>query len=146
MTLKFQRLLVILISLILISSAVILILFNSKNNITFFYTPSELVEKDISINQKIRVGGFVKKDSVKYDSKNMHFITFVITDNINDINIEFEGILPDLFREGQGAIVEGFLVNNNLKVDRVFAKHDEKYMPASIKKQLIKSNYWKKNY
>ena len=146
MTLRFQRLLIILISLILISGAVILILFNSKNNITFFYTPSELVKKNISINQKIRVGGFVKKNSVKYNPKNMHFINFIITDNINDVNVEFEGILPDLFREEQGAVVEGFLINNNLKVDRVFAKHDENYMPASIKKQLEKTNYWKKNY
>ena len=147
MTLRFQRFLVILISLMLISGAIILIIFNSNSQITFFYTPSELINTDISLNQKVRVGGYVKKNSVKKISKNRDFITFIVTDNVHDIHVTFKGILPDLFGERKGVVVEGFFgENNNLIVNKVFAKHDENYMPASIKKQLEQANYWSKDY
>ena len=71
----------------------------------------------------------------------------MITDNKNDIEVIFEGILPDLFREERGAVVEGTLINDKtLVASKVFAKHDENYMPSSIKKQLKKSDYWNKKY
>ena len=71
----------------------------------------------------------------------------MITDNKNDIEVIFEGILPDLFREESGAVVEGTLINNKtLFASKVFAKHDENYMPSSIKKQLKKSDYLNKKY
>jgi len=150
LTLRFQRLLVILVSLILITGALFLILNNSKKNIVFFYTPSELLElinADIKINQKFRIGGFVKQNSVKRISTTNHHITFIVTDNKNNIVVEYEGILPDLFSEGQGAVIEGMLGKNNiLNAEKVFAKHDENYMPASIKEQLKSANYWQKNY
>ena len=150
MTLRFQRLLVILVSLILITGALFLILNNSKKNILFFYTPSELVElinADIKINQKFRIGGLVKQNSVKRISTTNNHITFIVTDNKNNIVVEYEGILPDLFSEGQGAVIEGMLGKNNiLNAEKVFAKHDENYMPASIKEQLKSANYWQKNY
>ena len=143
MSLRFQRLVLILITLIMLSAAILLILFNTKQNIVFFYTPTELVETNFSINKKLRVGGFVKKSSFKSKSLNKH--EFIITDDINDISVYFEGILPDLFREGQGIVVEGFL-KNKLIASKVYAKHDENYMPASIKKELEKNNQWKKDY
>ena len=150
MTLRFQRLLVILVSLILITGALFLILNNSKKNIVFFYTPSELLElinADIKINQKFRIGGIVKQNSVKRTSTTNHHITFIVTDNKNNIVVEYEGILPDLFSEGQGTVIEGVLGKNNiLNAEKVFAKHDANYMPASIKEQLKSSNYWQKNY
>ena len=150
MTLRFQRLLIILFSLILITGALFLILNNSKKNIVFFYTPSELLESidtDVQINQKIRIGGLVKLNSVKSISTTNNHITFIITDNKNDIFVKFNGILPDLFHEGQGAVIEGILGRNNiLYAEKVFAKHDANYMPASIKEQLKSSNYWQKNY
>ena len=146
MTVRFQRLLIILLSLIFIAGAVILIMINSKENLVFFFTPSELVNSNHKINSKIRIGGFVKENSLNKDSKN-NLYSFIITDNLIDIEVEYKGILPDLFKEGQGAVTEGILVNKKkISASKVFAKHDENYMPSSIKKQLKKSDYWKKNY
>ena len=147
MSLRFQRLLIILLSLILITSALLLILTNSKKNIVFFYTPSELIEESVNINQQVRIGGFVKQNSIKYILTSKDHITFIITDNKNDIIVKYKGILPDMFREKQGTVVEGILVKKNIiEAKKVFAKHDENYMPASIKDQLESSDYWKKDY
>ena len=147
MSIQFQRLIIILFSLILIAGAIILILINSKNNLIFFFTPTELVESTAQINQKVRIGGFVKKNSIKNNLNNQKSISFIITDNQKDIVVEYNGILPDLFHEEQGAVVEGILITKNkLKADKVFAKHDENYMPASIKKQLEEKMYWKNDY
>tara|TARA_B100000029_G_scaffold384179_1_gene379659 strand:- start:34 stop:471 length:438 start_codon:yes stop_codon:yes gene_type:complete len=145
MVVRFQRLTIILISLLLLIFAVILILTNSKKNLIFFYTPTELLKSEINFEKKIRIGGFVKKKTYTKNSKGIIF--FVITDNFNDILVEYNGILPDLFKENQGAVVEGFLIKENkMNASKVFAKHDENYMPASIKEQLIQKNYWNKNY
>ena len=147
MAIQFQRLIIILLSLILIVGAIILILINSKKNLIFFFTPSELAESTLQINQKVRIGGFVKKNSIKNKLNHDQSIIFIITDNKKDIIVEYQGILPDLFREEQGAVVEGTLIKKNkLKAEKVFAKHDENYMPASIKKQLAENNYWKNDY
>jgi len=146
-TIQFQRLIIILLSLILIVGAIILILINSKKNLIFFFTPSELAESTLQINQKVRIGGFVKKNSINNKLNDDQSIIFIITDNKKDIIIEYQGILPDLFREEQGAVVEGTLINKNkLKAEKVFAKHDENYMPAPIKKQLEENNYWQNDY
>jgi len=146
MTIRFQRLIIILLSLTLIAGAAILILINSKNNIVFFYTPSELMKLNVDKNKIIRIGGIVKKNSIQ-KGLNDTSVRFIITDNQKDIFVEYKGILPDLFREKQGAVVEGILINDNeIKAKRVLAKHDENYMPASIKKQLEEIDYWQKDY
>ena len=146
MTIRFQRLIIILLSLTLISGAAILILINSKNNIVFFYTPSELMKLNVDKNKIIRIGGIIKKNSIQ-KGLNDTSVRFIITDNQKDIFVEYKGILPDLFREKQGAVVEGILINDNeIKAERVLAKHDENYMPASIKKQLEEIDYWQKDY
>ena len=145
MSLRFQRLALILITLVMLISALLLILFNTKKNIVFFYTPTEILNNDISLNKKIRIGGYVKISSFTKKSQNEY--VFIITDNDNELLIFYEGILPDLFREGQGAVVEGLLDNkNNFIASKVYAKHDENYMPESIKKELEKNNQWKKEY
>ena len=145
MSLRFQRLILILITLIILGLAILLILFNTKQNIVFFYTPTELIEQKISSGVKIRIGGYVKESSVKKKSINTY--EFKITDNINDLLVLYEGILPDLFREGQGTVIEGLINSNNIvNASKVYAKHDENYMPASIKKELEKNNQWKKEY
>ena len=146
MSVRFQRLIIIFFSLTLLSVAISLILINSKKNLIFFFTPSELFAESMTIDTKIRVGGFVKKDSFKKNQKENNY-NFIITDNKNEINIEYTGILPDLFKEGNGAVIEGILINKNkILASKVFAKHDENYMPSSIKKQLEKEGYWNKNY
>ena len=142
---RVQRLLIIIISLILFLSAISLILVNIKSNITFFLTPSEIMKKKINNYDKIRIGGLVKKESIIFNKKNSQFI-FIITDNENEIRVEFIGILPDLFKEGTGVVAEGKLSNNILIAKKVFAKHDEKYMPVDIKNQIKESGNWKKIY
>ncbi len=145
MSLRFQRLILILLTLIMLSAALLLILFNTKQNIVFFYTPSELLENNITLDKKLRIGGYVKKTSLVEKSLNNY--EFKITDNTNDLLIFYKGMLPDLFREEQGIVVEGFIdTNNNIIASKVYAKHDENYMPASIKKELEKNNQWKKDY
>ena len=144
MSQRFQRLILIIFSLLMVSIAIMLILLNSKENISYFYTPSEIINKDTN-NKNIRIGGFVEKDTfVKVSSS---LFNFNITDNNHSIKVIYNGILPDLFREGQGAVIEGHMLKQNIfKATSVFAKHDENYMPASIKNELEESGYWNKNY
>ncbi|MBS56275.1 MAG: cytochrome c maturation protein CcmE [Rickettsiales bacterium] len=145
MTLRFQRFFLILLSLCMLILAVFLILYNSKNNIIFFYTPKELIENNVNINEIVRVGAIVKEGSFKKIDAEKY--KFVISDNIFSIYILYEGLLPDLFREGQGVVIEGKLVKENIiHASTVFAKHDENYMPESIKKELEKNQIWQKNY
>ena len=145
MSLRFQRLLLIFLSLIFLTASIFLILFNSKKNLIFFYTPSELLNSKTQINDTIRIGGIVKKDSLKNIEDNKY--VFIIQDNNNYVRVSYTGILPDLFREEQGVVVQGKLIKiDNIKAERVFAKHDENYMPTSIKKQLEKNKYWNKSY
>ena len=145
MSLRYQRLILIILTLIMITFAVMLILYNTKENISYFYIPSELNSSNIEKNKQIRIGGFVEKNSFSKISASS-FI-FKITDNKNSIKVNFNGILPDLFREGQGAVIEGYFENEKtFNAIRVFAKHDENYMPSSIKKGIEKSGYWNKEY
>jgi len=145
MSLRFQRLLLILFSLVMILGAVLLILFNARENISYFYTPSEIRVANIDLNENIRMGGFIEKDSLNKISSSS--FNFRITDNNNSINVVYNGILPDLFREGQGAVIEGFFKNKEtFNATSVFAKHDENYMPSSIKKGIEKSGFWNKKY
>ena len=145
MSLRFQRLLLIFLSLFFLTASIFLILFNSKKNLIFFYTPSELLNSKTQINDTIRIGGIVKKDSLKNIEDNKY--VFINHDNNNYVRVSYTGILPDLFREEQGVVVQGKLIKiDNIKAERVFAKHDENYMPTSIKKQLEKNKYWNKSY
>tara|TARA_B100001057_G_scaffold298854_1_gene298984 strand:+ start:487 stop:927 length:441 start_codon:yes stop_codon:yes gene_type:complete len=145
MSLRFQRLLLILFTLAIILSAVLLILHNTRINISYFYTPSEIDKSNIIINKIIRIGGFVENDSFNKISSSS--FKFRITDEKASILVTFNGILPDLFREGQGAVIEGAFGNNNIfNATDVFAKHDENYMPNSIKEDLKDTGYWNKKY
>ena len=144
MSLRFQRLLLIFLTLVILLSAVLLILYNTRENVSYFYTPSEINKSDMIINKIIRIGGFVENDSFKKISSSS--IKFRITDEKASILVTFNGILPDLFREGQGAVIEGTFDNNVFNATNVFAKHDENYMPASIKEGLRDTGYWNKKY
>ena len=145
MTLRFQRLILIIITLVMLLSSVLLILFNSKKNIIFFYTPSELIENNHSLQKVVRVGAFVEEGSLKKITFDTY--EFNITDNLKSLRVTYQGLLPNLFREGQGVVIEGILLElNYIQANTVFAKHDENYMPVSIKKELEKNEYWQKNY
>ena len=145
MSLRFQRLLLIRLTLVIILSAVLLILYNARENVSYFYTPSEIGKSEITINKIIRIGGFIENDSFNKISSSK--FKFRITDEKASILVIFNGILPDLFREGQGAVIEGAFVDSDIfNATNVFAKHDENYMPASIKEDLKDTGYWNKNY
>ena len=136
-----NRLIKILLSLLILIVAVFIIIFNLRDNIVYFYTPTELERIDISEKKIMRVGGLVKKDSIKNDgSKNF---SFVITDNTNEINVDFQGILPSLFAEEKGVVVEGSYVQENLfRANKVLAKHDENYMPPEVVNALKDDGKW----
>ena len=105
--------------------------------IVFFYTPSKLFEKEEGKMQYIRVGGLVKEKSINFSDDGLK-VNFMITDNKKTVNVMFEGILPDLFRENQGVVAEGRF-NKEKKIflaEKVLAKHDENYMPPEIHKAL----------
>jgi cytochrome c-type biogenesis protein CcmE len=125
------RLNIILLFILGFSLAIGLILYAFKNSIDLYYTPKQILGKHQIINKSIRLGGLVEKNSVhKYDGLNL---IFAITDNIHSIKVQYNGILPDLFKEGQGVVVLGELKNENEFVARqVLAKHDEKYKPPGI--------------
>ena len=124
-----QRLITVL--LILISSALgsFLVIRALDSNLDFIFTPSELFKEEIPNNKRIKVGGMVLEGSVTRDKTN---ISFVITDYEGSINVEFDGLVPDLFKEGSGVVVLGYLKDKTLIAEDVLAKHDENYMPPSI--------------
>tara|TARA_B100000575_G_scaffold288766_1_gene289347 strand:- start:24 stop:401 length:378 start_codon:yes stop_codon:yes gene_type:complete len=124
---------------------VLLILYNTRENVSYFYTPSEISKSEIVIDKIIRIGGFVENDSINKISSSS--FNFRITDEKASVLVSYNGILPDLFREGQGAVIEGAFDDNDIfNATNVFAKHDENYMPASIKEDLKNTEYWNKKY
>jgi len=111
-----------------------LILKSLEENVVYFKSPSEIkINAEIEKN-KIRVGGMVKKDSIKIVAKD---IKFVITDFKNDINVVYTGAIPNLFQEGKGVVAEGYLKDRNFFLaTKILAKHDENYMPPEVKEAL----------
>ena len=98
-------------------------------NLDFFYTPSEMLLEEIPQNKRIKVGGMVLENSVIRDKTK---IFFTVTDYQGSVNVEFDGIVPDLFKEGSGVVVLGYLNDKTMFAEEVLAKHDENYMPPSI--------------
>ncbi len=136
---KHKRLTFVVIALLLLAVAAALVLSAFKENIVFFYSPTDLTEKKIPLDRRIRVGGLVEKGSIK---KSGITTTFRITDNANVIASTYTGILPDLFREGQGVVAEGTMVGGVFRADEVLAKHDENYMPPEVAAALKKAGQW----
>ena len=110
-------------------SGISLILYSLNSNLDYFFTPTELKDRNIPADKRIKVGGMVLKGSVERISSSIYF---VITDYENSIKVEYEGIVPDLFKEDSGVVVLGNLRNKILYAEEVLAKHDENYMPPNI--------------
>lgn len=124
---KYKRLNLILTITIFISFGLWLILKNFDQNIVFFYTPTEIIKKNI-INKTIRIGGIVKEESIsKID--NSLTTNFILTDQNNNINVTFKGMVPSLFREQQGIVAKGIYDGNIFKAEELLTKHDENYIP-----------------
>ncbi len=125
--------------------AVLLILGALKDSIVFFNSPTDVVEKHVAPGARIRLGGLVAPGSVqRSDNLSIHF---EVTDGSHGIPVVYQGILPDLFREGQGVVAEGTLDGGGVfKADNVLAKHDENYMPKEVADALKKQGHWKEEY
>jgi len=142
MTRKRKRLLVVLLGLGLlgIASALVLVAFN--DNLVFFMSPSDLASKGAPETRRLRLGGLVETGSVAREADG-RTIDFRVTDGNSAVPVVFSGVLPDLFREGQGVVVEGALGRNGVfKADTVLAKHDERYMPPEVADALKKAGHW----
>lgn len=135
MTRKQKRVSVILGGLAVLGLAAGLVLYALSDTITFFHTPSDLTETGVQPGQRIRLGGMVEDGSVKKGPGTL--TTFSVTDQIKAITVTYDGILPDLFREGQGVVTEGKLqADGTFAADTVLAKHDENYMPRELAESL----------
>lgn len=102
-----------------------------NENISYFYTPTNVKENTVAHQNSFRLGGLVKTGSLKKDNTSAK-VDFLITDGKNDIAVSYEGLLPDLFREEQGVIAEGKMENDTFKATRILAKHDENYRPPEM--------------
>ena len=140
---KYRRLFITIIIVLTLGLATKLILMALEDNIVYFYTPNDLIEKfgdTKNIQNKIRIGGLVLESSIKKEGEKT---IFMITDRKKEVKVVFKGPLPDLFREGQGIVAEGMFQNNNFIASEVLAKHDENYMPPEVADALKKNNVWK---
>ena len=141
MTRKQKRLVMLCGGLAVLAVAAGLVLFAMRDNIVFFYTPSDITEKGITPGTRIRLGGLVEKGSFKKGEGAV--VNFVVTDTLKTIPVTYTGQLPDLFREGQGVVTEGAIDATGLFVaDTVLAKHDENYMPKELADSLKEKGVW----
>ncbi|WP_126602923.1 cytochrome c maturation protein CcmE [Bartonella vinsonii] len=134
---KKKRLLMILLCCFVIAFAASLLIYAMRNTVSFFRTPSEIIREDILTGRSLRLGGFVEKGTVQYVGE--RGIIFFVTDNIKHEKVIFDGVLPDLFREGQGVVVEGYFDKQGFFIGtRILAKHDETYMSKETARYLNK--------
>ena len=141
MTRRGRRLALIAAALAVVGGAAGLALYALSDSIVFFYSPSEVVEKGLRPGARLRVGGLVKSGSVVKSAGET--VAFVVTDGANNVSVSYQGLLPDLFREGQGVVAEGVLAApDQLRADTILAKHDERYMPREVVEALKKEGRW----
>ncbi len=136
---KHKRLTFIVLGMGLLAVAATLVLSAFEDNIVFFYSPTDVLDKKLGSDRRVRIGGLVEDGSVE---KAGTVVRFRVTDLANVIPVTYTGILPDLFREGQGVVAEGRLVDGVFHADEVLAKHDETYMPPEVAEALKKSGRW----
>jgi cytochrome c-type biogenesis protein CcmE len=124
-------------ALIALGTASALVLNALNSNIALYVTPTEVLDGKAPEGRAFRIGGLVKQGSLRRDNLTAHF---VITDTVKDINVSYTGLLPDLFKEGKGAVVQGKLeAGGQFKASEVLAKHDENYMPAEAQQAIDKA-------
>jgi cytochrome c-type biogenesis protein CcmE len=141
MTRKRQRLIFVLLGILMLSGATALVLTAFNENLVFFFSPTDLLAKPQPPGRAFRLGGLVEQGSVAKDGPT---IRFRITDKKNTLLVVYRGVLPDLFREGQGVVVEGSLApDGSFTASSVLAKHDEKYMPPEVAAALKKNGEWR---
>ncbi len=139
-TRKTRRLYIVLAGMSMLAISVALVLVAFEDNIVFFMMPSDVVEKGVDPGRRVRIGGLVETGSVSQEGTRVNFI---VTDLTHTVPVAFDGILPDLFGEGQGVVAEGSFDEAGLFVaTEVLAKHDENYMPKEVADKLKESGRW----
>jgi cytochrome c-type biogenesis protein CcmE len=140
MTRKQRRLTLIGTAVSVLGLALGLVLYAMRDNIVFFHAPADVAAKAVQPGTRFRLGGLVKEGSVKREGQ---LITFEVTDAQKTLPVRYQGILPDLFREGQGVVAEGVLDGSGMfKADTVLARHDETYMPREVADALKRQGHW----
>ncbi|HEY3911748.1 MAG TPA: cytochrome c maturation protein CcmE [Stellaceae bacterium] len=141
MTRKQQRLGLLALGMAALGGATALVLTAFSSNLVFFYSPSDLKTEAIGLDTRVRIGGLVEDGSVSRGTGSR--VSFRVTDGKTDVRVTYRGILPDLFRQGQGVVAEGKLEPDGVfAASTVLAKHDEKYMPREVVDALKKSGHW----
>ncbi|GHC23951.1 cytochrome c maturation protein CcmE [Aidingimonas halophila] len=141
-----QKLFIILGLLSLAAIAIGLTLYALRSNVNLFFSPVQIADGDAPVGRQIRAGGMVKEGSVERDDENLD-VVFTVTDYVDDLEVRYSGILPDLFREGQGVVVVGELSESgHFEANEVMAKHDENYMPKEVAEALEDSGYSPEDY
>ena len=126
---------------VVLGAAAVLVLSALRDTIVFFNSPTDIVEKHVTPGARIRIGGLVKTGSLKRGDDLR--VQFEVTDGAHDVAVRYQGIVPDLFREGQGVVAEGKIQpDGSIVADSVLAKHDENYMPREIVDTLKKQGHW----
>ena len=141
MTRKRRRLITLLAALLALGTATALVLAAFNDNLVFFYSPTDLAEKSVGPDRRIRIGGLVETNSLAKQVDG-HAVAFRVTDGKTELRVVYDGMLPDLFREGQGVVAEGKLRDGVFIASSVLAKHDEKYMPPEVADALKKAGRW----
>ncbi len=141
MTRKQRRSVLIVMGLVVLGAATAMVLTAMQSTITFFYSPSDVVEKSVAPGERFRLGGLVEEGTVKRGESTV--IRFAVTDTARSLQVTYSGILPDLFREGQGVVAEGTLdASGVFRADTVLARHDENYMPKEVADALKRQGVW----
>jgi cytochrome c-type biogenesis protein CcmE len=140
MTRKRRRLASLVVGLALLGSATAMVLAAFRDNLVFFHSPTELAAKPSLAGGRMRIGGLVETQSVERQDGSR--VSFRVTDGKTDIAVSYDGILPDLFREGQGVVAEGRIKDGVFVASTILAKHDEKYMPPEVAAALKQSGHW----
>src|ERR1700720_1364122 len=142
MTRKQQRLGLLALAMAALGGATVLVLSAFNDNLVFFYSPSDLKAKAVTADRRVRIGGLVEAQSLSR-APDGRSVSFRLTDGSTDVAVVYQGLLPDLFREGQGAVAEGKLRSDGVfAAASVLAKHDENYMPREVVDALKKSGHW----
>jgi cytochrome c-type biogenesis protein CcmE len=139
-TRKRRRLYFVILGMLALGAAAALVLTAMKDTLVYFYTPSDLTSRHVGPDRRLRIGGLVETGSVEHNGDE---VRFTVTDLSARLPVVYRGVLPDLFREGQGVVAEGKLDESGLfHASEVLAKHDENYMPKEVADALKKSGQW----
>ena len=140
---KRQRLLLVVAAVVLLGGATGLVLLALSDSIAFFVTPSDIAAHKVDVDRRFRLGGLVVPGSVERSGGD-GTVAFALSDQVHQVRVRYRGLLPDLFREGQGIVAQGRLASDGVFVaDEVLAKHDENYMPPEVANALKQAGVWR---